>query len=625
MGRERPLAFVTLALVLALPSRAPASPSEFDVAASETARALMVAAAARGMAVPDPAERSGTLDLRIVLQRYYRSTVGVTLGPGEIADADAALSLPARARDALAHLLDAMTEARALRDRALIGLGPDELWFAHGVGTHGPRSDVEAARAAAIVARIDTGTMLHAAALVQAAATDAMSAFAGLARAEATCLPGNAVCIGSDGPDVWANDVQLLIDPSGDDLYLNNAGGVLPSAGFHAMGGCALGGGTTDKARPNLACTAAPSSVCSYDIANRATGRDDLPVLNAPGHVEPGSGNGNDGSCGNDARTDNVVASLQAIDEDADARGVAVLLDLDGSDTYTVPWSHEDPLFDLIEDCYPGEPDRVNTNRDLFQGGSLSGVSLLWDAGEGDDRYRGRLNAQGSGHVGGVGMLITSGSGDAHFWADRLAQGNGIAGGVGMLVNTKDGEHTYLLDAPLVYRNEFAPNGRRCSQEGRAGQGQGGFGGVGILWTSTQAGDATYRAVSHATTDTHPFAPVLAPDGRPLLVGGGDAQGSGESFPIVDTPGGLVVGAALLYDHTDGDASVCPPLPDGLASAGMVEGSTTSMGIDLSTAGVVDACGTFNMPTELDPAGDLGAAIQHLLAGAVGVRVVTPA
>jgi hypothetical protein len=304
---------------------------------------------------------------------------------------------------------------------------------------------------------------------------------------------------------------------------------------------------------------------------------------------------------------------------------VALLLDLGGSDTYTVPWSHEDPLFGLVDACYPGETSKVNTNRDLFQGGALAGISVLWDAGDGDDRFRGRLNAQGSGHVGGVGLLVTEGRGNDLFWADRLSQGNGIAGGVGILVNTKAGNHTYLLDAPVVYRNEFGPGGRDCSQQGRAGQGEGGFAGVGVLWSSHE-GRAVYRAVTQVTKNAYPFAPVLDEAGRPVLAGGTDAQGSGESFPIPDTPGGIVAGAGLLLDDTDGgdtdgDASVCAPATGDGPSAGMISGSTTSSGTDLSTWGTVDECGTFNLPPEIDAA-DLDTALAHLPAGAVGLRVV---
>ena len=655
---KHPLGALALIVAIAVPSGAPAAHDGIGPAVGtqdEIARGggaarevLRVAAVARGVVeasptvgpapvararlhagVPLPAGGSPAAapPLRDALDAYHRVTANVVLSEQQLTDAEAMLRpLPAGARAAIASVVDAMTRARLLRDAAFAGITPEEIAFAFRVGTDGPGSDAEAARAAAIVGRIDSGAMLHAAALVQAAAQAALPALRGVGLASASCLPGNTICVGTEDTDVWTEDVQLLIDGGGDDTYLNNAGGALPSVGFHLMGGCVFGGGTTGKARPNLACTAAPSTICTVDTANRATGRDDLPVISVPGHAEPGSGRGNDGSCGNDARTANVVTSAETIDSDADARGVAVLLDADGNDTYTVPWSHEDPLFDLIEDCYPGEQDRVNTNRDLFQGASLGSIALLWDAGDGNDVYRGRLNVQGSGHVGGVGMLIASGTGNATFWADRLSQGNGIAAGVGALVTTKIGEHRYLLDAPLVYRNEFTPNGRRCSQEGRAGQGEGGFGGVGILWNDTPGGDAVYRAVSHVTTDAHPFAPVLDEHGAPRLVGGGDAQGSGESFPIVDTPGGLVAGYGLLFDRTDGDASTCAPNPDGTMSAGMVAGSTTGTSTDLSSIGDVDAtCGTFNIPVELDPVADLGSALQHLLAGAIGMRVVAPA
>jgi hypothetical protein len=530
--------------------------------------------------------------------------------------------------NALSILVPAIETAARLRQQALARVTDTEIATARAISeavTLG--SDVapdDIARASAVIARIDMQAMLRGAAILSDAVERALPHLRTGGPEAKTCSPGGALCIGTSGPDVWEQDVQILLDPGGDDVYLNNAGGVLYQPGFESTGGCAFGGGTTGRARPNLACTSAPSTVCSYDTLNRASGREDLPVVGVPGHDDPDApsgGQGTDGSCGSDRRRQAAIDAALAVGDDADARGIALLVDAGGSDTYTVPWTHDDPLFDLIEDCFPGESDKVNTNRDLFQGSALGGIGLLWDDGAGNDVYRGRLNAQGTGHVGGVGMLVTSGSGDATFWADRLAQGNGIGGGVGVLVNAKDGEHTYLLDPPVVYRNEFGPSGRACAQEGRAGQGQGGFGGVGVLWNAN-AGDAVYRSVSHLVGEAHPFPPIVE-DGAPALVGGGDAQGSGESFPIVDTPGGIVAGVGLLVDDTDGDASVCPPRAPGVASAGMLTGSTTSTGIDLTSMGTLDrACGTFNLPAELDPVGDLGTALQRVLAGAVGVRVV---
>ncbi|MFP5223939.1 MAG: hypothetical protein ACLGH3_00030 [Actinomycetota bacterium] len=434
---------------------------------------------------------------------------------------------------------------------------------------------------------------------------------------QASCFGDNILCVGTEGDDRWEDEVQILIDPAGDDTYLNNAGGTINETLFPAAAGCTFGGGTTGRAAPNLGCTATPSTVCTYDTANRATDRDDLPVVGIPGHTDPGQGDADSGSCGSDERFDRTIAGAQGTPQEAHGRLVSVALDLDGSDTYLAPWSHEDPLFDLLEDCFPGDASKVNTNRDFVQGSALGGIGILWDDGDGNDNFRGRLNSQGSGHVGGFGALLTTGRGDATFWADRLSQGNGIGGGVGVLANLKDGAQAYLLDPPEVYRNEFSPNARGCQQEGRAGQGQGGFGGIGVLAT-LGGSSSTYRAVTHVTEEAFPYSPVLDADGEPALVPGTDAQGSGESFPISATMGGVVLGAGLLVDDTAGDSRTCAQH----RRAGMVRGSTTSVGEDLSTIGLPDrSCGAFNTMPEF-AAGSLGEAIGHLLGGAVGVRVV---
>jgi hypothetical protein len=313
-----------------------------------------------------------------------------------------------------------------------------------------------------------------------------------------------------------------------------------------------------------------------------------------------------------------MLSGVTGLPLDPDARAVTMLLDLEGDDTYTFPWMHDDELFDLVDHCFPNEPSRVNTNRDFIQAGALAGLALTWDSGAGDDIFRGRLNVQGSGHVGGVGMLVVDGEGDTTFWADRLSQGNGIAAGIGIVSNTATGAQRYLLDPPEVYRNEFAPNARDCQQEGRAGQAEGGFGGAGVLITSG-ASSSHYRAVTHVTSNAYPYAPVLDAGGAPALVPGTDAQGSGESFPVSATAGGLVVGAGVLIDDTDGDARTCT----GHARAGMVSGSATTTGISLDSIGVIDAsCGKFNLPVEIGT--DVGTALQRLSAGALGVRVVVP-
>ncbi|MCA1814528.1 MAG: hypothetical protein LC624_11360, partial [Halobacteriales archaeon] len=117
---------------------------------------------------------------------------------------------------------------------------------------------------------------------------------------------------------------------------------------------------------------------------------------------------------------------------------------------------------------------------------------------------------------------------------------------------------------------------------------------------------------THETDVAYPFAETG------VLIGGTDSQGSGESFPIIDTPGGLVVGSGILIDIGDGDDSVCPSTDDGLPSAGMLSGASYLT----RTPGDVDrGCGKFNLPVEMDNE-DLEHFFQHVLGGAVSARVV---
>lgn len=574
--------------------------------------ALDLAARARGISVP-AAPSLPTVALPQAVDAFYTRVAGVTLSDETRTATLRSLGrLSPTYRGALARLLSAVTAAQQLRNAAFAGISPADIAHAHRVAlrTQDAPASVTAAdatRALVTIGRIDMATMVQAASLVRSVSAQVLPALtaadAPRARIE---TPFDAVVIGTADDDLYTRDVQVLIDPAGNDRYVNNAGGVLNQQAFDTTGGCVLGGGSTGAASPNLACSPAPSSVCTWDVANNATGRDDLEPVGVPGHDRPGTGNGRDGSCGNDARRAALLSHTAHIADDGDSRGVAVLLDAGGSDTYTAPWSYEDPLFDLIAFCHPDDRSKMNTNRDLFQGSALAGVSVLWDAGPGDNTYRGRLNAQGSGHVGGIGMLLSTGGGDDRYWADRLSQGNGIAGGIGVL-HDDGGANEYLLEPPVVYRNEFRPNARDCTQEGRAGQGQGGFLGVGVLWNE---GAGTYRAVTHLTAPGAPFDPLLDGDGRARLVRGTDAQGSGESFPIPGTPGGIVLGAGILVD-AGGSAGVC-------SGAGKIDGASH---VTRAPGAIDRSCGAFNVPAELD-AGDLPAALQHLAGGAVGLRVI---
>ncbi|HEV8360997.1 MAG TPA: hypothetical protein VGR28_11135 [Candidatus Thermoplasmatota archaeon] len=615
----------TIALVLAVPVGVAGIPAlslgreGLAVPHDAPVEALALAAQARGFpgAVEVRLDELGpdARDLRAAVGTFYATVLGIPLPAGELDTAMAQLgALSPGWRAGLAEALAAMSAAQRLRTQAFEGVAWAEIGFAERVALQAQFAPdavdpTDALRALAVLARIDSGSMLHGAALLQAAMADAKFRFAGdAAPTERIDTAYDALTLGTMAAETYDVDKQLLIDPGGDDVYLNNQGGVLNQQMFDTTGGCVFGGGTTGLASPNLGCTPLPSQVCTYDILNNAAGTGLFPAIGLPNHDPPGSGNGHDGSCGSDARRAALFAHTAGITTDGDSRMVAALLDLGGSDTYALPWTHEDKLFGLVEFCFPGEEDKVNTNRDLFQGGNLAGISLLWDDGPGDNTFRGRLNAQGSGHVGGVGITLSTGGGDDFYWADRLSQGNGIAAGVGVLVDA-GGTNTYLLDPPIVYRNEFRPNGRDCAQEGRAGQGEGGFVGVGVLWNEGER--AVYRAVVHETEAEHPFAPVLG-IGGPLLAHGTDAQGSGESFPIVNTPGGLVIGVGVLVDHTDGANTIC-------GGAGMVTGSNYVT----QSAGTIDAaCGKFNVSPEVDPDGDLEAAFQRLLSGAYGFRVV---
>jgi hypothetical protein len=80
--------------------------------------------------------------------------------------------------------------------------------------------------------------------------------------------------------------------------------------------------------------------------------------------------------------------------------------------------------------------------RIVLQGSGFEGNGLLIDV-EGDDLYKGKTAAQGSGHIGGVGILRDLGGGADRYLAIRNSQGFSLGGAFGLLQDDGGVQHVY--------------------------------------------------------------------------------------------------------------------------------------------------------------------------------------
>ncbi len=151
-----------------------------------------------------------------------------------------------------------------------------------------------------------------------------------------------------------------------------------------------------------------------------------------------------------------------------------LVVDFGGNDTYYGSGAGavalQNPVSVMID--LAGD-DRYETTEDVSFGAGILGIGVLWDC-RGDDRYQSHNITQGSGQVG-MGVLVDE-AGDDQFAAGAIAQGSGMLG-IGVLLDL-DGKDEYRILGN--------------------GQGDGEFGGIGILVDYT--GSDFYYAEPWAAT-----------------------------------------------------------------------------------------------------------------------------
>jgi hypothetical protein len=207
-----------------------------------------------------------------------------------------------------------------------------------------------------------------------------------------------------------------------------------------------------------------------------------------------------------------------------------VLIDVNGfsrpsNDVYGVFKSprkvdHNPPVDPTTGLPVPRKVDGQCTNdrliRRIVTGGSgFEGNGMLIDVG-GDDRYRGKTAAQGSGRIGGVGVLRDLGGGNDEYLAIRNAQGFSLVGTLGVLQDDggNDNYHTYM-PSPIDPNAPFQTDGSGgvvddtgvCDNLPRMVQGAALAGGVGLLLD--EDGRDVYVGAPEATQEFMPGVPFF--------------------------------------------------------------------------------------------------------------------
>jgi hypothetical protein len=165
--------------------------------------------------------------------------------------------------------------------------------------------------------------------------------------------PIGKVIVGTTGNDVYRNDALLIIDPDGDDIYLNSAGGADGFAGRPISIVIDLGGNDRYEGRRSF------SQGCGF-------------------------------------------------------WGIGILVDCGGDDTYVAQnCSQGAALFGcgLLAD-FSGH-DRYDADT-MAQGAATFGLAALWDRA-GDDGYRAAQFAQAVAGIGGCGVLLEGEGGDTYY------------------------------------------------------------------------------------------------------------------------------------------------------------------------------------------------------------------
>lgn len=303
---------------------------------------------------------------------------------------------------------------------------------------------------------------------------------------------------------------------------------------------------------------------------------------------------------------------------------VSLLIDLGGNDRYTYPEAEAWKGGQLPADAdgradFSEQQQGVSASTAARQGAGRNGVALLYDLGEGSDRYEALRMSQGYAHQGvgvlfdeggddrytgeaavqgagqfGIGLLIDR-AGQDSYTAEHAAQGFGYVAGFGALFD-RNGDDAYTcepgVDGSARYRSAQHPEDGASSFCQGAGFGlrtdNGLAGGVGLL--SDEAGDDSYAAGVFAqgsgyynglgvlvdTDGSDSYDAIHYAQGGAahhaagwlLDFGGDDTYGAAGWGKAYNLGAGWDRSVGVAYDGGGDDSYIVPPTSGGMGSAG---------------------------------------------------------
>lgn len=356
-------------------------------------RALLQGAAAKAGYDPAPAHALGEAALSEALLSFY-ATQGLDVGlEDRVAVASFAADLDPRLRDALAPLVQ--RQVHALRD--------------HHAAFAGVTAPSE---------RPDQARLVHAAdglletVGAQAGALDALPS--AVWPDEPVRDPAGVLAVGSEGEDTYLEHRFLQVDPGGDDLYRNNAGG-----GFYFI-------------TPNIDKLRYQEVAVHLDLDG-----DDryLPPLSDVQGLTVAHGAGRD--------------------------GVGVMADWQGNDTYRADSIAQGASFRSgVGVAWERHGNDTYRGQELAQGASMGGQGILVEERE-DDEYVTDYEGSGYGRdfgVEAVGVLADVDGRDMYDGGGPSLAGYGNWGGEGVLLDDGEGDDSYVFGG-----NTWAANDARWS------------------------------------------------------------------------------------------------------------------------------------------------------------------
>jgi hypothetical protein len=265
------------------------------------------------------------------------------------------------------------------------------------------------------------------------------------------------VIIGGFGPDVYSEDADLILDPGGDDLYLNNAGGTrkgmpvslvidwegndryITQEPFSQGAGVLGGGFLFDLAGDDTFVSLDGSQGAGFWGMGILYHGDGNASFSARSFCQ-GTGQFGLGIIINAKGNDRYICSYggQALGMFG---GAGVLIDKSGDDLYRLGGLHPDFREPYTSTVSMGQGFGQGIRAEKAIRGVPGGIGVLIDE-KGNDTYIADYFAQGSSYYYGTGILLDM-DGNDEYVSGRYSQGAGIHSSVGICIDRRGNDFYY--------------------------------------------------------------------------------------------------------------------------------------------------------------------------------------